>query len=199
MAINIEEKFEVQAPVDAVWQFLMDPQRVVACMPGAELEEVVDERTFLGNIKVKVGPITTKYKGRVQFTEVDEQGHTIQMTAEGRETGGGGGGTAKGMMSSRLTSLSDGMTEVATEAKMDVTGRVMQFGRGMIQGVSHELFLQFVACAKQQLEAPEGAAAPEAGAAPAKAEAISAVPLFFRVLWSSIVRLFRRLTGRPAS
>ncbi len=195
MAIEIQETFQVRAPIEAVWQFLLDPQRVVVCMPGAELEEVVDDRTFRGNIKVKVGPITTSYKGSVQLTEVDEQVYMVQMVAEGRETGGG---IAKGTMSSRLRALPDGQTEVVTETSVDMAGRIMQIGRGMIQDVSHQLFQQFVACAKERLEAPEGVATEEAEAA-AEAEPVRILPLALRALWSAIVRFFRRLFGRPAA
>ncbi len=195
MAIEIQETFQVRAPIEAVWQFLLDPQRVVVCMPGAELEEVVDDRTFRGNIKVKVGPITTSYKGSVQLTEVDEQVYMVQMVAEGRETGGG---IAKGTMSSRLRALPDGQTEVVTETSVDIAGRIMQIGRGMIQDVSHQLFQQFVACAKERLEAPEGVATEEAEAA-AEAEPVRILPLALRALWSAIVRFFRRLFGRPAA
>ncbi len=195
MAIEIQETFPVRAPIEAVWQFLLDPQRVVVCMPGAELEEVIDDRTFRGNIKVKVGPITTSYKGSVQLTEVDEQVYMVQMVAEGRETGGG---IAKGTMSSRLRALPDGQTEVVTETSVDIAGRIMQIGRGMIQDVSHQLFQQFVACAKERLEAPEGAATEEAEAA-AEAEPVRILPLALRALWSAIVRFFRRLFGRPAA
>ena len=195
MAIEIQETFQVRAPIEAVWQFLLNPQRVVVCMPGAELEEVVDDRTFRGNIKVKVGPITTSYKGSVQLTEVDEQVYMVQMVAEGRETGGG---IAKGTMSSRLRALPDGQTEVVTETSVDIAGRIMQIGRGMIQDVSHQLFQQFVACAKERLEAPEGAATEEAEAA-AEAEPVRILPLALRALWSAIVRFFRRLFGRPAA
>src|ERR1043166_2903987 len=109
MAIEIRETFQIHAPIDAVWRFVIDPQTVVTCLPGAQLDEVVDGRTFLGNVKVKVGAITATYKGRVNFTQLDEQQHIVQMTAEGRETGGG---MAKGTMASRLRSLPDGQTEV---------------------------------------------------------------------------------------
>lgn len=207
MAISIEERFQVRAPIDVVWQFLMDPHKVVVCMPGAELEEVVDEQTFLGNIKVKVGPIATSYKGRIQFTEVDEAAHTVRMVAEGRESGGG---MAKGTMSSRLQALPDGQTEVVAVAEVDITGRIMQFGRGMIQDVSKQLFQQFVECAKQQLEAlpaaSGGAESPAASggaespeertAAVRQAEPIQVVPLALQALGSALARTFNRLLGR---
>lgn len=193
MAITLEETFLVRAPIDAVWAFVMDPQRVAACMPGATLDEAVDERAFLGSIRVKVGAVNTSYKGRVQFTRVDEGQRAVEMVAEGRETGGG---TAKGGMSSRLRRLGDGETEVAVQASVEMTGRVAQVGRGMIQGVSQQLFQQFVACAKASLESPEGE---EAAAAVARAnEPVRIVPLVLRALWAAIARFFRRLLRRGA-
>ena len=194
MAISIRETFTVRAPVDVVWRFVTDPEKVVTCMPGAELQETVDERTFLGNVKVKVGAITTSYKGRVRFTEVDTGGHTVQMVAEGRDTSGG---TAKGTMVGRLRSLPDGQTEVVAEANIDLTGRIMQVGRGMIQGVSQQLFQQFVASTKARLEASqEGVAAP---AVPAAATPIRIIPLLLQTLLAAIQRFFRRLRRRRES
>jgi carbon monoxide dehydrogenase subunit G len=199
MAIEIVERLQIAAPIDQVWQFVNDPQKVVSCMPGAGLDEVVDSRTFLGTVKVKVGAITASYKGRVEFTEVDDRGRRIQMRAEGRETGGG---TAKGTIVIQLIELAEGPTELVTEANIDLTGRIMQVGRGMIQGVSRQLFKQFAASTKQLLEAPaaagaEGGAA-EAGVSVAAQTPIRILPLLLRTLWDIIVRFFRRLFGaRP--
>ncbi len=192
MAIAIKETFVVQAPIERVWQFVMDPEMVVTCMPGAALEEVVDETTFLGKVSVKVGAITTSYSGKVTFTLVDAEAHTVEMTAEGTETGGG---TAKGTMSSRLRTLDSGETEVVAEATVDLTGRIMQVGRGMIQGVSHQLFQQFVACAKTRLETADAEVGTAVDAAP---EPIHAIPLIANVTWTAIVNAVRRVFQRPA-
>ena len=194
MAIEIRETFQVQAPIDAVWRFVMDPDQVVACMPGAELEQAVDDRTFLGRVKVKLGAITTSYKGRIEFTEVNEEAYTVRMLAEGRETGGG---TAKGSIFSCLRALPDGQTEVVAEASVDLTGRVMQVGRGMIQGVSHQLFQQFVASTKERLEAAPGAE--EQLPATVEQQPIRLLPVLLQVIWSPVVRFIRRLLGRPSA
>jgi carbon monoxide dehydrogenase subunit G len=219
MAIEIRETFEVAAPIELVWTFVMDPHQVAACMPGAALDEVVDERTFVGNIRVKVGAVTASYKGRVEMVEVDVANYCVQMKAEGRETGGG---TARGTMTSRLTALPGGGTEIVAEASVDLTGRIMQMGRGMIQGVSHQLFLQFVKRARETLEsgAPlaagasgsqvggveaRGGAAGDAARAPSPAppavrdDAIHVLPLLMAALRAAIARLFRRLLGRGAA
>jgi carbon monoxide dehydrogenase subunit G len=201
VAFEIRETFQVQAPIDTVWKFVMDPQQVVTCMPGAALDQVVDAQTFLGTVKVKVGAITATYKGRVQFTQIDHQGHNMQMVAEGRETGGG---MAKGTMSAHLRALPTGQTEVVVQASVDLTGRLIQVGRGMIQGVAHQLFLQFIASAKQRLEVAEAARGSSTEGQPASAsaanltepEAIRILPLLLRALWSAILRLWQRLTGR---
>lgn len=201
MAIEIRETFRVHAPIDTVWHFVMDPRQVVTCMPGAALDQVVDDRTFLGNVKVKVGAISASYKGRVQIAQVDDQGYTIQMVAEGRETGGG---MAKGTLSSRLRAVSAGETEVVAEASVDLTGRLMQVGRGMIQGVAHQLFQQFVASAKRRLEVPATAVGdngplqptPAAAAEISEPQAIRVVPLLLRTLWSAVLRFCRRLVGQ---
>jgi len=192
MAIEIKETLQVEAPIERVWDFVVDPQRVVTCMPGAALDEVVDDKTFLGTVKVKLGAITTKYKGRVEFADVDAQAHSIQMIAEGRETGGG---TAKGTIDMRVNGLPEGPVELVIEAGIDLTGRVMQVGRGMIQGVSHQLFKQFAASAKEILEAEDEAAEAAAVAAVAEQKPVAIVPLIFRTIVAAIVNFFKRLFG----
>jgi carbon monoxide dehydrogenase subunit G len=216
VAIEIQETFQVRAPIDLVWRFLLDPQQVAPCMPGAELDEIVDEHTFHGNVKIKVGAITTRYKGKVHLAVVDPEARRIEMTAEGRETGGG---TAKGSMVAEMRTLADGGTEVVSKASVDLTGKIMQVGRGMIQGVSHQLFLQFVTAVQSHLEplavAAASASAASSGAAASdaprvvtpevvpplprpqvEAKAIRIVPLVLNVLWAAIQRFFRRLLGR---
>src|SRR5687768_4131138 len=108
MPLRIEERFQLRAPVDRVWSYLVDPQQVVHCLPGAELTEVVDERTFLGRVKVKVGPITAAYSGKVTITDRDDAAHVVSMMGEGRESGGAG--SARLTMTSRLAMLPTGET-----------------------------------------------------------------------------------------
>jgi uncharacterized protein len=198
MSIRIEETFQVAAPAETVWRFLLDPQRVVTCLPGAELEAVVDERTFEGAVKTKLGAVSTRYRGRVRIVAIDEDQHVVEMLAEGRETGGG---TVTGRLTSELHALPDGRTQVVARAQVDLTGRVMQVGRGMIQGVSKELFAQFALRVRDALEAPaEGAG--EVGvprpALPARDDSIPLLRVLLRAAWASLARLFGRLRRRPA-
>jgi carbon monoxide dehydrogenase subunit G len=206
VAIEIRERFCVEAPIDSVWRFVKDPEQIVTCMPGASLDEVLDARTYLGTVKVKLGAVTTRYKGRVEFVEIDDAHYTVRLVAEGHETAGG---TARGTLSSWLASLPDGRTEVVAEGDVDLTGRVLQVGRGMIRGVSQQLFQQFAASTKARLEAAEAVSADEVPAGtspPAVTEPIRILPLAGRTLWDAIRRLAhkvgrwfgrRRVADRP--
>ncbi len=99
MSLRIEETFELNAPVDRTWRYLVDPRQVVNCLPGAELTEVESDEIFLGKVKVKVGPITAAYDGRVTITGRDDAAHVVSMVGEGRERSGAG--SAKMTMTSR--------------------------------------------------------------------------------------------------
>lgn len=200
MGTRIEEKFEVNAPAEAVWAYLVDPRRVVRCLPGAELTEVVDERTFLGTVKVKVGPVTVAYQGKVLLVELDLEGRRVRMTGEGRESTGSG--AARMNMESRLVPLPSGATEVTVVAEVDIAGRLMQLGRGMIEQVSHQLFQQFSACVQATLEAEAAAVAsaspgepPVPPPPPREVEPVRAIPLLLRTLWAALAGFLRRLLG----
>ncbi len=188
MAIEIRESFELAAPIEEVWRFLLDPRQVVLCMPGAGLDEILDDRTFLGTIRVKVGPVVTSYRGRVHFAEVDADAHHIKIVAEGRETAGSG--SARATMTSHLQSLAAGGTEVIAEARAEISGRIVQFGQGMIQGVSHQLFLDFVARVKETVDAPPRAREVDGAGEP---EAVRMLPVVLRAVWAAVVAAFRRL------
>jgi len=210
MSIQIHEQFDVDAPLEAVWSFVMDPVKVAPCLPGAKLDEVVDERTFLGGVKIKIGAISTQYKGKVELTQVDPAAHRVEMAAEGRETSGG---LAKAVIVSTLQSMEGGLTRVSVEATADLTGKVMQVGSRMIEGVSKQLFQQFAKRLKNTLEGQEALAAqtsaepaPAAGAVPAgpapvtpasppEDEALSLIPLLLRSLWDVIKGFLRSLFG----
>ena len=215
MAFKIAEEFEVQAPVQRVWEYLIDPAKVAVCIPGAELLESKDDGTFTGAVKVKVGPMTMSYKGTVKFTEMDEQAHQVRLVGEGREAGGAG--SAKMTMLSRVTQLASGGSQVTVNAEVDLVGKIVQFGRGMIEEVSKQLFRQFSACVKQYLEVtaepeitpteshePQSDKPPSAeqqskhNATAEEPKAVRAVPLVLRALRSIIARFFMRLFGKQA-
>jgi len=200
MAFKIEERFEVQAPVERVWKYLIDPKRVVECLPGAELLEQQDERTFLGAIKVKVGPLSMSYKGQAKLTEINEETHQVRMVGDAREVTGSG--STKVSMLSTVTPLANVGWEVLGNADSDLVGKIVQFGRGMIQEVSRQMFRQFSTCVKKQLEVDETPEPPQPADQPVdkpaepETKAVAAAPLAFRALWAIIARFFSSLFGR---
>lgn len=223
MAFGIKETFRVQAPVDRVWRYLVDPKQVVSCLPGAELTGDEGERVYLGKVKVKVGPVTASYSGRARLTEVNDAEHVVRMDAEGRESGGAG--SAKLRMTSRVAAHAEGGSEVRVEAEVDVAGKIVQFGRGMIEAVSKQLFKEFVGCVRAALESPAAAAASASSAAAVRpsaatgqprpapavradntrvaapsgaqpAKPVAVLPLVFRALWATLSGWVARIFGR---
>ena len=162
--MQIENSFEVGAPPDRVYAFLLDVNRVVGCVPGAELSEVVDPTTFKGKVKIKVGPITVAYAGTARITDRDESARTATLEGEGRETTGPGNARAKAAM--RVEESGSG-SKVTVSTDFTVAGRVAQFGRGVMEDVSKSLVAQMAACIKSQLEGAEPPAASAENAAPA--------------------------------
>ena len=205
MAFKIEEKFEVQAPVERVWQYMIDPKRVVECLPGAEVLEQKDDQSFLGAIKVKVGPLSMSYKGQAKFTEINEETHQVRMVGDAREVTGSG--STKVSMLSTVVPLANGGSEVSVNADVELAGKIVQFGRGMIEEVSRQMFRQFAACVRQHLEVPEpdepGVSAvpviPAIPVIPPETKAVAAAPIAFRAIWAIIKRFFKGVFGKAES
>ncbi len=172
MAIELQESFEVDAPIDKVWDFMMNPENVVGCMPGGSLTEMIDDKSFIGTVKMKIGAITAKYSGTITYTTADKDSHTVVMLAEAKEKGGG---TVTGTITSKLVDLGNNRTDVQCESCVDLTGRIVQLGRGMIDGVAAQIIGKFIKNVKKLLEVPaDEAAAPAAESAPAGSEQAAA-------------------------
>jgi uncharacterized protein len=137
--VKIEDEFRVPVPVDEAWQVLLDVERIAPCMPGAQLQEIEGDE-YRGIVKVKVGPITAQYKGAARIVETDENAHKVVLKAEGRDTRGQGNASAT--VTATLTPDADG-TVVHIDTDLNVTGKVAQFGRGVMADVSSKLLGQF--------------------------------------------------------
>src|SRR5437868_4810294 len=209
--MQLENSFSVNAPPDRVYAYLLDVNRVVGCVPGAELSEVVDPNTFKGKVKIRVGPVTVAYAGTARIAERDEAGRSAVLEGEGRETTGPGNARAKATM--RVTEQ-DGGSLVTVSTDFTVAGRVAQFGRGLMEDVSKSLVAQMAACIKANLETPEtpaptsgeGGVEPSGGQAPAAApppnppaQATAKPVNALALLWSVIVARLRRLFGAKAA
>ncbi len=167
MGIPIEKQFVINAASREVWAFLTDPAKVAGCLPGAAITGQVDERTHAGTIAVKVGPVSARYKGTVRFERLDEEEGVAEIAAAGQDVRGKGGADLR--MTSRVVARGPSETEVTVASTVNITGILAQFGRGIVQDVSDQMFRQFTDAMRAALEsAPgrEGAANP-AGDRPA--------------------------------
>ena len=205
MALEIAKTFVVNAAPEAVWSFLTDLPRVARCLPGAAIGEKVDEKTSTGTMTIKVGPVSSTYKGKVVFERLDPGARTAEILASGQDVRGKGGADLR--LTSSLKPLPGGQTEVTAISLVNVTGILAQMGRGMIQDVSDEMFQIFSERMRAELEgngaasaiqAPSattgggGSAAPEARAADAAPEPLDAAALGARVARRSAARWVRQ-------
>ena len=196
--MEFDNSFEVPLPPAEAWPVLMDIKRIAPCMPGAELTEVVDEKTYKGKIGVRLGPVALTFAGTVRFEEIDNANHSARVKAQGTDAKGRGGANATA--SFRVEPVAGG-SKVLVHTDLALSGSVAQYGRGvgMIQATAAQIINQFAGNLKTQLAATPaaaapGAAAPGASAPPPAAKPISGFALMAKVLWDAIVRLFG---GRP--
>ncbi|MEE8428407.1 MAG: SRPBCC family protein [Gammaproteobacteria bacterium] len=194
MAINVKESFKVAAPIGNVWDFLLTPDNIVACMPGATLTEIIDSQHFVGAVKVKIGAISAQYQGSITYQEVDQNSYTMKMLAKGNERGGG---TVTGTIETQLIEIDDGSsTEVRFSSVVNITGRLAQVGRGMIDGVSAQIIKKFVGNLRAMLEPSKEPVADNAATAhpkPQQEDSINIFAVVFKVLWDGLRNFVGRL------
>jgi carbon monoxide dehydrogenase subunit G len=194
--MRIDSEFTVKAPIDVVWAFLLDVERIAPCMPGAQLTEVVDDHTWKGKTSIKVGPVALSFAGTVEMKERDDSAHRAVLKAQGMEQRGKGAASA-----SVVTYLQevDSGTKVVMETDLTISGAVAQYGRGMIQDISQRLTQEFAQCLEANLTA-EGVAAASAQPEPvaAVAKPVKGLRLGAWAFWRSVLRFFKRLFGKRA-
>ena len=213
--MKLEQAFDVKAPVETVWELLIDVERVAPCLPGAEITGSSDG-VYQGNFQVKIGPTTASYRGQLEMQSLDEAARIATMKARGQDKRGQG--SANATIVSTLSETAEG-THVEVVTDFTITGTLARFGRGgMMQDIANRLMRDFAGCLEQRIGAGEEAAvaaAPEAaaaGAAPAAAQEeapghvpaptkpaepqqaapVKGISLFFSVLWERIKRFFSR-------
>jgi carbon monoxide dehydrogenase subunit G len=142
MAEQRVNEFTVNRPIEQAWPVICDVERIAPCMPGAQLEEIEGD-VYRGVVKIKLGAVSTQFKGEAQFVERDDVNHRAKLRAEGRDTGGRGNAAAD--ITAEATSLSPTSTKCSVTTDLHITGKVAQFGRGIMGDVSKKLMEQFAA------------------------------------------------------
>jgi carbon monoxide dehydrogenase subunit G len=200
--VEIENAFTVGTPVEDLWRYLLDVERIAPCMPGAELTEIVDDHTWKGLLHMKFGPVALSFAGTVTMQDRDDTAHRVTLRAQGMEQKGKG--AANATVTSWLEPAEDGRSSVHMKADITLTGAAAQLSRGLIPEVSRKLTQQFADCLEDTLnaEAAAGAAAagvpgetPAVAPAPAAAKPVGGIGLGLAAIWSLIVNFFKRLLG----
>jgi len=140
MAEQLINEFTVNRPIEEAWPLITDLELIAPCLPGAELQEVEGD-TYRGVVKVKLGAISSQFKGEAHFVERDDVNYRAVIKGAGRDTGGRGNASAE--ISAQAESLSPTSTRVAVTTDLHITGKVAQFGRGIMGDVSSKLMGQF--------------------------------------------------------
>jgi uncharacterized protein len=198
--MQLENSFTVPAPPDVAWGILLDVPRIAPCMPGAELTETVGERTYKGNAKLRVGPVSLMFSGEAEISDIDEANRTATVQAKGNDTKGRGAASATVVF--KLVADGDA-SRVDITSDIDLTGSIAQYGRasGLIDAIAGQIISDFAKNLETEIGSAGGLATPEEAvseadgtdsSAPAPAAAtstdnsISGISLFFRALWSMI-------------
>lgn len=203
----IENSFTVSAPADELWTFLLDVEAIAPCLPGAELTETVDERTWKGTLMARFGPVAMSFAGTVALESRDDDGHRLVLKARGMEQRGRG--AAEATVTSWLEP-GPGLAEttVTMQTHLVLSGAAAQLSRGLLPEVSKKLTRQFADCLQASMAAGGappaagegvGAAAPEppthAVPGPA-AKPVGGIRLGLSAIWASVVDVVRRLFHR---
>ncbi len=213
--MEIENEFTVATPIEQLWAFLLDVERVAPCMPGAELTETIDESNWKGKVNMKLGPVSLSFAGTITMQERDDAARRVVLVAKGMEAKG------KGAANASITSWlePDGnATTVKMKADIHLTGTVAQMSRGLLPEVSRKLTQQFADCLESSVTvaapapeaAPAGTPSAEAASAPtaevpapaatpapaARSKPIGGIRLGLSAVWAAIANFFRRLFGK---
>ncbi len=168
--MDLNNSFEVAADRATAWRVLNDVERIAPCLPGAQLEEIEGDE-YRGNVKVKVGPVTAQYKGKATFVEQNEAEGKVVIKGDGRDSRGAGNASA--LITATLHEIDAANTRVDVHTDLSITGKVAQFGRGVMADVSGKLMGQFAENLQELLANEPDLVAKSAGIGEAAATASS--------------------------
>lgn len=166
MAEQIVNEFTVNRPIDEAWPIICDVERIAPCLPGAQLEEIEGD-VYRGKVKVKLGAVATEFKGEAKFIERDDETHKAKLAAKGRDTKGRGNAAAD--IFAEAEALSPTSTKCTVTADIHITGKVAQFGRGIMGDISKKLMDQFANNLNTMLDDQTEVDEPDAAEVPAAA------------------------------
>lgn len=153
MELVVRESFEVKSSLKDAWKFFSNPEFIIPCIPGAELKEVREDGSFDASVKMKLGAVSLNFVGTMRYERLDAENGVLVISGEGKEKGGAG--RAKANIESTIKEQ-DGKIKVDVVATVDISGKILQYGRGMFEQIAKQYFAQFSQCAKNYLESQQG-------------------------------------------
>jgi carbon monoxide dehydrogenase subunit G len=159
--VRIDSSFQVPVGLDEVWDALMDIERIAPCLPGASIDENRGDGEYAGSMRVKLGPITSTFRGTLRVAEADDRARRSVIEASARDTRGHGAAAAT--ITSTLEPDGEG-TRVAVQTDMKLAGTAAQFGRGVVDDVSQKLMAQFADRLAEEIRHPSARRTPSIGA-----------------------------------
>lgn len=192
--LEIKNSFKVPVPIAEAWKVLIDIERIVPCMPGAELLEVIDASNYRGQVSTRLGPVTMTFGGTARIEEIDAANYRARIKTQGRDSKGRGGVEAS--ISFSLAPDGDAATAVSVHTDLRLSGSVAQYGRGagMVTDLASHWMTQFAECLQARLTKDEGRA--DFAGDRQEQKSIPLLGLSLRLLWNAVRRAFDRLRGR---
>ena len=148
----ITNEFEVDQPLEKVWEFFGDVPQVAACLPGAELTEDLGDETYGGGVGIRMGPVRLQFNGKARIVERDDAAKRMVIDASGSDEKGRG--NAEMNVIAQLTGAGS-KTTVSIEQDLQIAGAAAQYGRGMISDVTAVLMKQFASNMQERIDALE--------------------------------------------
>lgn len=188
--MEFDNTLEVPLPPAEAWRVLLDIRRIATCIPGAELTEVVDERTYKGKVAVRLGPVALLLVGQARLEEIDGANHRARVRAHGSDPKGRG--STDSVIEFRLEPAGAG-TRVLIRSDVKLAGSIAQYGRGagMIQSIARQLIGQFGEALKAQI------AQAGSGKEPGPAKPIAGLTVLGKAAWDSIARSPEKPPSKP--
>jgi uncharacterized protein len=150
--MQVEEKFNIKAPIQEVWNFSIDPDKLGPCIPGLEEVERVDDRTYNAVLKVKVGPVVARFKFILILTEIDPIRH-LKLEAHGADIGLSKGGSFSQVVDVDLRELTKDEVEFSYKVVVNVVGKFATFGERIMRAKGKDMGSEFAKNVKERIEA----------------------------------------------
>ncbi len=193
--MKLQNTFEIPLSPSEAWQLLLDIEKIAPCLPGTAITEIVDERTYKGEVSIRLGPVALSFQGKASFEDIDNESHRARVKAQGADSKGRGGANAD--VEFHLVPT-EGGARVSIETDLNLSGSIAQYGRGVgiIQATSEQLIGQFAENLRAQLSQSAASDVASDGGETIAATAPSSRPISgFKLMFQVLMNALRRLFG----